>query len=236
MADLTILEPDALVVVAYGELLPPAVLDLPSIAAVNLHFSLLPKYRGAAPVQNALLDGASSTGVTSMLMSEGLDEGDVLMQVEVDIRATDDSGSLGERLAVVGGTLIVETLDGLVTGTLTPVRQEDAAATFAPRISDRRIDWDETATRIVNLVRALAPSPGATTTLEEAPLKVLRCEALEEPGHPGVLSRIDPRGPLIGAGQGSVLLLEVAPSGKKRMSGADLCRGLRLQAGERFGA
>ena len=230
------LEPDALVVVAYGELLPRAVLDLPTVAAVNLHFSLLPSYRGAAPVQNALLHGSASTGITSMLMSDGLDEGDVLLQLEVDIEPTDDAGSLGGRLASLGGPLIVETLDGLAAGTLTPVPQDDAAATFAPKIANRRIDWGSPASGVVNLVRALGPSPGSTTTLRGAPLKVLRGEEVDDVGHPGILSRIDPQGPVVGAGQGSVLLREVAPAGKKRMSGADLCKGFRLQAGERFGA
>ena len=236
LAALTDCAPDALAVVAYGELLPRTVLNLPSVAPVNLHFSLLPRYRGAAPVQNALLDGLSSTGVTTMLMSEGLDECDILLQRSVAIEPDENAGSLGARLAEVGADLMVETLDALASGPVGSVPQDPTSATLAPKITDRKIDWSAPAERIVNLARALGPFPGASTFLRGDPLKVLVCGATDGEGPPGELLRVDPAGPVVAAGQGAVVLLEVAPAGKKLMSGADLCRGLRLRAGERFGA
>jgi methionyl-tRNA formyltransferase len=236
------LEPDAIVVVAYGELLTPEVLDVPSLGTLNLHFSLLPRWRGAAPVQRAILEGDEVTGVSVMLIDEGLDTGPVLDRAEVAV-GDDDAGALGERLAALGAPMVVESLRHLEAGTARPVAQDDAAATSAAKlaIEERTIDWRHPAASIVRRVRALAPAPGATTTFRGAPLKVLRAEV--GTGGERMLTSVAPRGefildpdgvPTVAAGDGQVRLLEVAPAGRARMSGADWARGARLQPGEQL--
>jgi methionyl-tRNA formyltransferase len=239
---LDLLEPDAIVVVAYGEILTPDVLDIPRLGAVNVHFSLLPRWRGAAPVQRAILEGDEVTGVTVMLMDEGMDTGPVLSTVEAAIEPEEDAGSLGARLAELGSPLLVETLRGLDEGTVAPSSQDLTAATYAPKIlpEERTIHWDEPADNIVRRIRSLAPDPGAVTTFREGRLKVLLAHAVDErertvdPSVPGVLERWD-RDPLVRAWPGLVELLEVAPAGRKRMSGEDWARGAKIQPGERLG-
>jgi methionyl-tRNA formyltransferase len=229
--------PDVLVVVAYGEILPDAVLQLPAVAPVNLHFSLLPALRGASPVQHALLLGLPRTGVTTMVMDAGLDTGPVLLQRGDAVRPEDDAGSLGERLAVMGGELLVETLDGLARGNLTPTPQT-GEPTFAPKLKpeDRVIDWGEPAAAIVRRVRSLAPEPAASTSFRGEPLKILRATALDEPeGAPGAVVAVDRDGVAVAAGSGAVRVDEVAPAGRRRMPGADFARGHRPAPGERLG-
>lgn len=229
--------PDVLVVVAYGELLPPPVLGLPKIAPVNLHFSLLPRLRGASPVQTALLLGLDTTGVTTIWMDEGLDTGPILHRREEPIRPDDDAGSLGSRLARIGGEVLVETVNDLAGGTVWPVPQDHSQATFAPKIGseDRRLDWSKPATALVNLVRALSPDPAAVTTFRGEPLKVLRAEAVVGDGEPGVVVSVAKDGFVVGTGEGGVRPLEVAPSGRRRMSAAEFVRGFRPAAGEPLG-
>jgi methionyl-tRNA formyltransferase len=236
-------EPDTVVVVAYGELLTPEVLDVPRLGTVNLHFSLLPRWRGAAPVQRALMEGDEVTGVSVMLLDEGLDTGPVLDTLEEPIRPDDDAGSLGDRLSMIGAPLVVEALRALEAGTGVPRSQDHAAAAYAERIKpdERTIDWVHPAVSIVRRVRALAPSPGATTTFRGRGLKVLRAEArpvggwmLTSSPRPGALSVDSDGTPLAQAREGMVALLEVAPAGRARMSGADWARGARLQPGERL--
>lgn len=228
--------PDFLVVVAYGEILPPEILEIPSDAAVNLHFSLLPELRGAAPVQRALLEGANVTGVTTMLMSEGLDTGDMLMQAEETIADTDDAGSLGARLASVGARLMVETINGSADGSLVPRPQDERLATYAPKLETREIDWTRAAMEVVNLIRALSPKPGAFTHLRGDVFKVLRATVASSvsAGEPGEVLGSDDTGLIVATGRGSVYLLQVAPAGRKHMSGADFARGYR-PTGERMG-
>jgi methionyl-tRNA formyltransferase len=236
------LEPDAIVVVAYGEILTPDVLDIPRLGAVNVHFSLLPRWRGAAPVQRAILEGDEVTGVTVMLMDEGMDTGPVLATVETAIDPEEDAGSLGARLAELGAPLLVETLRGLDEGTIAPSSQDHTVATYAPKLlpEERTIHWDEPADNIVRRVRSLAPDPGAVTTFREGRLKVVVARALDEwerpadPSVPGVVERWD-RDPVIRAWPGLVELLEVAPAGRKRMSGEEWARGAKIQPGERLG-
>jgi methionyl-tRNA formyltransferase len=236
------LEPDAIVVVAYGELLTPEVLDVPSLGTVNLHFSLLPRWRGAAPVQRAILEGDEVTGVSVMLVDEGLDTGPVLARADVVV-GDDDAGTLGDRLAMLGAPMVVESLRQLEAGTAQPVAQDHAAATSAAKLTveERTIDWRQPAASVVRRVRAFAPASGATTTFRGAPLKVLRAEMGVTAGWMlwaaavGELSP-DPDGvPRVSAGDGQqVRLLEVAPAGRARMSGADWARGARLQPGEQL--
>ncbi len=229
--------PDVLVVVAYGEILPDAVLGLPAVAPVNLHFSLLPALRGASPVQHALLLGLAETGVTTMVMDSGLDTGPLLLQRIEEVRDDDDAGSLGERLAAIGGGLLVESLDGLAAGALT-ARPQEGEPTLAPKLrrEDRWLDWSEPAAAIVRRVRALAPEPGASTTFRDDVLKVFRASVRDGGAlEPGAVARTPEGDLLVGAGDGVVRLDNVAHAGRKRMSGADFARGARLVPGERLG-
>jgi methionyl-tRNA formyltransferase len=229
--------PDVLAVVAYGEILPEHVLSLPTIAPVNLHFSLLPRLRGASPVQTALLHGQRVTGVSTIVMDAGVDTGPILERVEDRIRPDDDAGSLGGRLAEVGGRVLVSSIDALADGSARPVPQDDALATFAPKLTaeDRTIDWTAPAPTIVNLVRALSPSPAATTTFRGEPLKVFRAATAGGGGEPGSIGAVGTDGVVVAAGEGSVRLREVAPPGRKRMSGGSFVNGFRPEPGERLG-
>jgi methionyl-tRNA formyltransferase len=233
--------PDVLVVVAYGEILPAEVLAVPEVAPVNLHFSLLPELRGAAPVQRALLAGMTVTGVTTIRMDEGMDTGPILLQAEEPVRDEDDAGSLGSRLAEAGGGLLVRTIDRLEAGDLQERPQDHTRATLAPKLrpEERIIDWDRPADAIVRQVRAFAPSPGATTTFRGQGFKVLRTrpmdrEAVGSPEPPGFLAVGKD---LLSAGTADVpiQLVEVQPEGRRRMTGAEFVRGYRPEPGERLG-
>jgi len=228
--------PEVLAVVAYGEILPAAVLNLPTIAPVNVHFSLLPLLRGASPVQTALLLGMDETGVTTIRMDAGLDTGPILRRREERIRPEDDAGSLGARLARIGGDLLVETLDDLAAGRATPIPQDADRATFASKLgsADRRLDWREPASGLVNRVRAMSPDPGAAATFRGQALKVLRARAVEGTGEPGAIVDVDEDGFVVATADGGFRPLEVAPAGGRRMSAADFARGHRPVRGERL--
>ena len=231
-------EPEVLVVVAYGEILPVAVLDLPTRIPVNVHFSLLPALRGADPVRRAILEGMAETGVTTMRMDEGMDTGPILLQATEPILEADDSASLGERLARLGGDLLVRTLDGLESGEVTEHVQDDSRATMAPKMKpeDEWIDWSQPADAIWNRIRALAPDPGAKTRFGDKVLKVVRAQIVEAGGEPGTIVELPKTGLVVAAGSGGGLSLEeVVPEGRKRMGGADFARGQRLSVGEQLG-
>jgi methionyl-tRNA formyltransferase len=237
-------EPDALVVVAYGEILTPDVLDIPRLGAVNVHFSLLPRWRGAAPVQHAILAGDEVTGVTVMRMDEGMDTGPILATRETRIDPDEDAGTLGARLSELGAPLLVDTLRGMGAGTIEPRSQDDAAATYAPRPKPdaRVIDWSEDADAIVRRVRAFGPDPGATTTFRGEPLKVLRAEARPivdaltvGPERGGLGTSEDDGVPFVEVVGSVVRLVEVAAAGRRRMTGAEWARGARFRPGERIG-
>jgi methionyl-tRNA formyltransferase len=231
---------DVLVVVAYGHLLTRETLELCPFGGINLHFSLLPRWRGAAPVQHALLAGDTTTGVTVMRMDEGLDTGPILNQLEEEIRPEDDAGSLGARLAHIGAILLTGVLRMLPTGGVPARPQDDRLATVAPRLGpdDRVLRWSEPAEQVVRRVRALAPEPGASTTFRGEPLKILT--AAVDRDHPGAepagaLVSADDRGVLVASGSGGVRLVEVAPAGRRRMPAAAWARGARFGADERLG-
>jgi methionyl-tRNA formyltransferase len=234
---LTWATPDVLVVVAYGEILPAAVLNVPAIAPVNLHFSLLPELRGASPVQHALLLGLERTGVTTMVMDEGLDTGPILLQHEERIGPADDAGTLGARLAKAGADVLVETIDGLVAGSATPTAQDDSKATYAPKLraEDRVLVWTDAATALVDRCRALSPDPAATTSFRDKTLKVYRGDAVDATGEPGTVVGVTSNGPVVATGWGGFRPLDVAPEGRRRMGGSDFVNGFRPTVGERLG-
>ncbi len=236
---------DVLVVVAYGEILTPAALAMPRWGAINLHFSRLPRWRGAAPVQHALLAGDTTTGVSVMRMDEGLDTGPVLAQRDEPIRADDDAGSLGARLAAIGADVLVGVLQRLPAGDLPEQPQDPEQATSAPRPKpeDRRIGWADPAKAIVRRVRAFGPDPAATTTFRGNGLKVFRADVVEgttDPGRrgsvmPGTILGTGDRGVEVAAGEHQVRLLDVALAGRKRMAAIEWARGARFLPGERLG-
>jgi methionyl-tRNA formyltransferase len=229
---------DVSVVVAYGELLTSDVLAAPRLGSVNLHFSLLPRWRGASPVQHAILAGDAVTGATVIQMDEGLDTGPVLARREEPIRSDDDAGSLGARLAKIGAGLVADAVHGLADGRVTPEPQT-GPTTSAPKLGprDRTIDWLRPTDAIVRCVRAFAPDPGASTGFKGSVLKIFRAEdAAAEAALPGTVVDVDREGVIVAAGTGAVRLLEVAATGRRRMPAADWARGVRDLVGERLGS
>jgi methionyl-tRNA formyltransferase len=234
---LAALRPEICIVVAYGKILPRSLLEVPILGFVNVHFSLLPAYRGAAPVQRALMDGAAETGVSIMIVTEGMDEGPVLASRKVIVSPTDTSAALGDRLAAQGGDLLVPTVLDYASGALTPRPQDEGTATYAPKIAEEetRIDWRRSPAAIHNLVRALEPAPGAWTSLRGKRIKI-RATAPANGGSglaPGELLAKDTL--LVGTGGGPLAISIAQFEGRRAMSGADLARGLRLEPGEALG-
>ncbi|MGC8862057.1 MAG: methionyl-tRNA formyltransferase [Armatimonadota bacterium] len=229
----------ALVVVAYGQKIPRELLEWPRYGCVNVHGSILPRFRGAAPIQHAIIAGEKVTGVTTMLMDEGWDTGDILLQESVEILPEEDAGTLSHRLSLLGARLLVRTLDGLEMGTINPIPQDDELASFAPSLRREygAIDWSAPADVIVNLIRGCTPKPGAYTQRGSTLVKVWRA-AIEQAGgrcgEPGEVNRVDQDGIVVAAGEGSVRLIEVQPESRKRVSAAEFARGARLKSGDRF--
>ncbi|MGH2773068.1 MAG: methionyl-tRNA formyltransferase [Actinomycetota bacterium] len=231
------LNADVVVVAAYGFILPKAVLDSPRFGCINVHFSILPKYRGAAPVQWAVINGEPVTGVTIMQMDEGLDTGPMLAVYEEPIGPDDTAGTMEQKLAAGGPPLLLEVLEKVESGTIESRPQDDAQATLAPKISsaDARIDWSQDARSIVNRVRGLNPRPGAWGILGGKRLKIHLAAVDEEPfeGPPGALL-IEAETIKVETGTQRVTLLEVQPEGKSRMAAADFVRGYRPETGAAF--
>jgi len=226
------IEADMAVLVAFGQILPKAMLDAFKYGIVNVHPSLLPKYRGAAPINWALIRGESETGVTTMRIGEGVDSGDILMQEKTPIKPDEDSGSLETRLSHIGARLLLETVDGLVTGCITPVSQDHGAATYAPKINkgDMHISWDTPPQQVVNLIRGLSPAPGAYSILRGKQLKIF--SAGSEPGTPasvpGTVLELTEKGLRVAARDGFVMLRDIQMEGKKRMGVKDFVRGHQI--------
>jgi methionyl-tRNA formyltransferase len=229
--------PDLLVVVAYGEILPQAVLGLPAIAPVNLHFSLLPALRGASPVQTALLEGRSRTGVTTIVMDAGMDTGPVILQRSEAIEPGDDAGSLGDRLASIGAEVLVETADLFANGAVEPRPQDEAAATLTKLLGaeDRVLRWSEPARDLVNRTRAMAPEPGASARFRGNDLKILSAEAVPAVGEPGTIVDASKRGFVVATGEDGFRAIELAPAGRRRMRASEFVNGYRPAVGERLG-
>jgi methionyl-tRNA formyltransferase len=230
------LEPDCCPVVAYGALLPPPAIAIPAHGWINLHFSLLPRWRGAAPVQHAIRAGDAETGASTFRIDEGLDTGPILLQEPTRIGARETSGSLLDRLAVSGAALLLATIDALEAGTLQARAQPEDGVTLAPRIDvdDARVDWRAPADAVDRRVRASTPAPGGWTTLRAARVRLGPVEITGETGlAPGHL-RAGKRDVLVGTGTEAVRLGEVIAEGKRPMAAADWARGLRLEPGEAF--
>lgn len=233
------LEPEAGVVVGYGKIIPPAIFQIPRHGIVNVHASLLPRYRGAAPIEWAIANGETRTGVTTIRIDEGLDTGDILLQRETAIGEEETAIELRARLSRMGAELLLETLAGLETGSIQPRPQDHAQATLAPmlRKEDGLIDWNRTAEEIARRVRAFVPWPGAYTWLRGKLLHLWRAQAIgaEPAGPPGTLATAGER-LLASCGQDTVLeILELQLEGRRRMPAAEFLRGFRLKQNERFG-
>lgn len=228
--------PDCCPVVAYGALITPSALDLPRFGWINLHFSLLPRWRGAAPVQHAIWAGDEQTGATTFRIDAGLDTGPILLEESTPIGDRETSGELLGRLAVSGARLMLRTMDQLESATIDAVPQPDAGVTLAPRISvdDARIDWSRPASDIDRLVRAMTPTPGAWTTLRDERVKIGPVDLLETSDLSAGEIRAGRSSVAVGTHAGDVRLGEVQPHGKRAMAAADWARGLRLGGGERF--
>jgi methionyl-tRNA formyltransferase len=237
-AELESIRPEVILVVAYGRIIPPWMLELPAHGNINLHGSLLPKYRGAAPVQWAVANGETVTGITTMRIDEGLDTGDMLLAKAVPIAPEETALDVFRSLSDLGSGLMVDTLAGLNSGTLTAVPQDHAQATLAPILTreDGQINFSSSATTIYNRWRGFQPWPGAYTTLRGKKLIVHRMRPEPDAGvEPGML-RVGGDEVVVGCGQGTAVLLEeVQLEGKRRMSAAEFLRGFQLRTGERLG-
>jgi methionyl-tRNA formyltransferase len=235
--DLIALDVDACAVVAYGALLPQDVLDAGGQGFVNLHFSLLPAWRGAAPVAHTLLAGEDRTGVTCFVLDKGMDTGPVLLRQETPIGPRENAGELTARLAELGAPLLVKAVRGLVDGSLTPKAQDDAGASYAPKISpdDARLDWTQPSEQLDRCVRAFNPMPGAYTTFDGARLKVHAAAAVAAHGAPGEVVHLDHEGPVVACGSGGLRLEIVQPASKARMPGTAFANGYR-PLGKRLGS
>jgi len=231
------LQPDIMVVAAYGLILPQTVLDIPRLGAINIHASLLPRWRGAAPIQRALMAGDRETGITIMQMDAGLDTGPILLSEAVPIADEDTAGSLHDRLAGVGARLMVWALDRLELGELSATPQAAEGMTYAAKIDKRemRLNWQQAATQVWHIVRAFDPMPGASTNIRNTGLKIWRCKPnASRNGFPGEVLSVSGEGVEIACGVGSILVTELQRAGGKRLHAREFLQGFPLKAGERF--
>jgi methionyl-tRNA formyltransferase len=226
--------PEIIVVVAYGRILPAQILRLPSHGCINIHASLLPKYRGAAPIQWAIINGEKKTGITTMLMDEGLDTGNILLQEETEISYDDNAETLGNKLAEIGASLLIRTIKGIRSGYIKPIPQKGTPS-YAPPLKkeDGRLNWSKTATEIFNFVRGIYPWPCAYCYLNKERIKITRVKMLEGSGIP---RRVEKTGEelIVGTGEGLISIIELQPEGKIPMSAKAFLQGRRLKEGAFF--
>jgi methionyl-tRNA formyltransferase len=226
-------QPDVIIIVAYGQILPKVVLDIPRLGCINAHASLLPRWRGAAPIQYAILHGDTETGVTTMFINERMDAGDIILQRAEPVRANDTSGMLHDRLAALGAKLLVETV-GLIDASKAPrTPQDESRATYAKKISkeDGRIDWTKPAEEIERQIRAFNPWPGSYTFSGDVMLKIWKAEVIgDATGKPGEVLP----GFIVATGRGGLKILELQPSGGRRMGAEEFQRGHRVEQGARL--
>ena len=229
------LNPDVMVVIAFGQILPKAILDIPKYGCVNVHASLLPKYRGAAPIQWAVIRGEAVSGVTTMQMDVGLDTGDMLLKEEVVLDPDETGGSLHDKLSALGGDLLIRTLDGLVEGSIQPEKQDDSQAGEYARMLDKalgKIDFNMPAVEIERLIRGLNPWPSAYTTYNGKTMKLWKAEVVDcGKGTPGEVIDVDKKGFTVMTGEGGLKILEVQLAGKKRMDAGAFLRGVKMEKG-----
>ena len=238
------LHPEAIVVIAFGQILSKAILDIPPYGCVNIHASLLPKYRGASPIQWAVIDGCEYSGVTTMKMDEGLDTGDILMVEKVKLDAKETGGSLFDRLSDVGAQLLVKTLEGLEAGTITPVKQDDSESTYVKMLhkSFGKMDFNKSAAELERLIRGLNPWPSAFTYIDGKMLKIWDADVVDNISEvqtdevkPGQIVSVGKNTFAIACGQGYLVVNEVQLEGKKRMDSGSFLRGNKLEAGVMLG-
>ena len=234
------LNPQVIVVVAFGQILPKAILDLPEYGCINVHVSLLPRYRGPAPIHWAIINGETESGVTTMLMDEGLDTGDMLLKARVLIDQNMTTGELHDRLAILGGQVLVETLEKLEKNLLKPEPQNHELATYAPLLTKEheKIDWKKSAVSVHNLVRGMNPWPGAYTFIEDRRIKIKETrlkDKLDLQGQPGEVLAITSEVLWVQTGDKPLLITKVQPSGKNEMSVNDFVNGYRIKPGQIFG-
>ncbi len=232
-------KPDLIVTAAYGQILPKALLEYPKLGCINVHASLLPKYRGGAPIHQSIIDGEKETGVTIMYMVEKLDAGDILTQVRVPIEEKDHVGTVHDKLSVAGAKLLMETIPALLEEKLTPIAQDDNEATFARNISREmeKLDWTKTGEELYNQVRGLHPWPVAYTSFEGKPLKVWWAEKVaNQSGPSGEIIQVEENGLIVATGnETAIKLTEIQPSGKKRMEVSQFLRGANVVVGQKLG-
>ncbi|MGE5544650.1 MAG: methionyl-tRNA formyltransferase, partial [Bacillota bacterium] len=234
------MEPEVIVVVAYGKILPENVLNIPPLGCINVHGSLLPAYRGAAPVQRALMAGEKTVGVTTMYMDKSMDTGDIILQSAIDLEGDEDYGDTIVRLANIGGELLLETLEQVEWGINPRIPQDNSRATYAPPLTagDELIKWEMRSKNIKDQIRGLSPDPGAYTWFRGEKLKIFKAETVEEEGTglPGEVIRLIPhQGFVVATGQGGLLVLEVQKAGKKRIPAAEFLRGRKVRDGDGLG-
>jgi methionyl-tRNA formyltransferase len=233
--DLSVMKPDIIVVVAYGKILPLPILKLSPLGCINVHASLLPKYRGAAPVQWALINGEKKTGVTTMLMDEGLDTGNILLQAETEIADEDSAETLSQRLSEMGASLLMKTIKGIKEGSLYPAPQ-GGTPSYAPPLKkeDGKIDWSRSATEIFNFVRGMYPWPCAYCYFDKERIKITRVTVLEGSGMPRRVEKTSKDELIVGTGKGLISILELQPEGKKSMPATAFLQGRRIKEGSYF--
>lgn len=229
-------KPDIIVVVAYGKILPRYVLDFPKYGCINVHGSLLPEYRGASPIQRAVMDGKKVTGVTTMYLADGVDTGDMLLKAEYEIGENDNTGKVFDDLALLGADLLIKTLDGIEKGTITPEKQDDSKATHAEKITNEEcaVSFDEEAAMVHNKIRGLYPFPGAFCYVNGKILKLCesRCLDKEFDAPTGSVVETSKEGVTVKCKTGSVLLTRLKPEGKGEMNAFDLVNGRKISVGD----
>ncbi|MGA8942057.1 MAG: methionyl-tRNA formyltransferase [Thermoactinomyces sp.] len=233
------LKPELIVTAAYGQILPEAILEAPAYGCINVHASLLPKYRGGAPIHHAIINGEKETGITIMYMVKALDAGDMLLQRAIPITSRDDVGTMHEKLARLGAECLREVLPQLLDGTVQAVPQDESLVSFAPNITreDERLDWSRSARQLEWQVRGLCPWPGAFTIWKEKPFKVWKAVSVDQEvdQEPGTVIQLNAEGISVATGKGVLRLTEVQPAGKKRMTAEQFRSGRQMKAGDRFG-
>ena len=229
---------DVLVVAAYGNILPEKLLNLPRLGAINIHASLLPRFRGAAPIHRAIISGDKRSGITTMQMDRGLDTGDMLLTAETEIRETDTAETLHDRLATMGGELIIKTLNGMAESTITPVVQDDSMSSYAAKLikEEGHINWSLSAKELDRTIRGLTPWPGAFTFAADRRLKIYMTRPVDFPDadQPGIILRCDKKELIVGTGSGAISILAIQGASGKQLTIEEFLRGAQFPVGSQL--